>query len=83
MIKLSRQIPMREHFRELGFVYCWFDWKESDELIRVIERVTKSNPMTVRFINMRDACYHVVFANVPFTVKEARQFIALENKNHE
>lgn len=80
LIKVSKQISELDHFKELGFVYLWFDWKESDELIRMIEGITKSNPKTVRIINMRDDSYHVVFANVPFTIKEARRFITLEMK---
>lgn len=76
LIKVSKQISELEHFKELGFVYLWFDWKESDELIRMIERVSKANPKTVRIVDMKDDCYHVVFANVPFTLKEARRYIA-------
>lgn len=77
LIKVSKQISEWEHFKELGFVYLWFDWKESPELIKMLERVTRSNPKCVRFINMYDDCYHVVFANEPFTIREARRFITL------
>ena len=82
LVVMSKAGPptLAEMRDEFGFGYVIFDWKEGEEALRYLSKLSLDRSFSFRVIDMRDDAYHIVFSDCPFSVRDARLFIRLSQK---
>lgn len=64
-----------DYYKDRGYGYQSFDWKEIDSFMRCLGDLTCDSPLCFRLIDAGDDSYHFVYASEPVSTENAKHYL--------
>jgi hypothetical protein len=58
--------------------YASWDWKESEKVLAFVADLSQSDPVSFRFVDLGDDCWHLVWGHHKFSLAIAERFVRKE-----